>query len=138
MPFSMLPLPWRKVTPLHKQLGSRSLRFNYSAGATLPSAAAPQVVNLRYDISTAIDRLIGFTLAIMPGDNTQSNFILQENNTGWFFPYSYPGTIGAYITGCMETLPDEVNMQFSFSAELNAAVYVAFQNLEVVPAKLSG
>jgi len=132
------PLPWRKVTPLHRSLGARSERFSYTSGQGLPSQATPQTINARYDASTALDRIIGFTLSIGAGDATPCEFVLQELNTGWFIDYSYPGTKGAYLSANIETLPDEVALQFYFTADLIAPVYLSFQNFEIVPHHITG
>lgn len=134
----LTPLPWRKITPLHRTLGARAERFSYTSGQGLPSAAAPQIINQRYDAVNALDRIIGFTMSIMAGDATPCEFVIQELNTGWFLDYSYPGTKGAYLSANIETLPDEVALQFYFTADLATAVYLSFQNIEIVPHHITG
>src|SRR5271166_6076010 len=108
------PLPWRKITPLHKQLGARAIRFVYTNGTGLPLTATPQTMFLRYGPDTGIDRIVGFNLSIA-NSATPTNFALNENATGWQFSFVYPGSKGVYILGNVETLPDEVNLTWSFS-----------------------
>lgn len=127
------PLPWRKVTPLHRRLGARSIRFVYAGGAGLPQTASPQSLAFRYDAVNAMDRVVGFTVSIANAAGP-ADFVVLELNTGWFFDYTWPGSKGALVTGNVETLPNEVNLQFWFSASISGNVYVAFQNIEVVPA----
>jgi hypothetical protein len=131
------PLPWRKKAPLHIKLGTRSLRAVYAASAVVPSPAAPATLNLRYDASTAIDRIIGFCLSVAP-NNTAFQFLLQELNTGWFFAYTYgAANRGLFVKTNIETLPDEVSLSWSFSADPPAAIYMSFFNEEVVPVVIS-
>lgn len=125
------PLPWRKVTPLHTKLGVRAQRFAYTATQATPTPTVPQAINLRYDASTAIDRIVGFTLSVGSG-GAACEFLIQELNTGWFLDYSLPGTKAVYLSANIETLPDEVSLQFSFSANVGALVYLSFQNIEIV------
>lgn len=131
-PTVSMELPWRKTTPLHRYLGVRAMRFNYGATATLPSVGTPQGLNLRYDASTGIDRIIGFTLAIGNAP-TGANFLIQELNTGWFMSYSYQGSKGVTICENIETFPDEVMLQWSFDQNIAAPVYMSFVNIEIVP-----
>lgn len=130
-----IPLPWRKITPWHKKVGARAMRFTYGATTPVPSLANPQPVLFRYDAGSPMDRIIGFTLSVAPG-NSAGNFLVQELNTGWFLSYALPGTTPIFINAIIETLPDEVSLQFYFSASPNANVYVSFQNVEVVPVKI--
>lgn len=133
-----LPLPWRKMTPLHHQLGVRAQRFAFPANASLPQLATPQNINLRYDASTGTDRIIGCTLSIA-NSSAGSDFTIQELNTGWFLNFTYPGSKGAFIQFNIETMIDEVDLSFYFSASsLSGAVYLSFQNIEVVPASVAG
>src|ERR1700733_10350682 len=106
------PLPWRSITPLHRKLGVRSLRFIYGASQATPLPASPLLINMRYDASTLLDRIIGFTLSVGAG-GAAGDFLIQELNTGWFLDYTMPGTKGIYLTANIETLPDEVNLQLS-------------------------
>lgn len=131
-----ITLPWRKVTPLHKQLGARATRFLYGASAATPTAAAPQTINLRYDAITNIDRIIGCTVSVAAG-GPACEFFIQELNTGWFLDYSLPGTKAVYFSFNIETLPDEVSLAFYFSSNLGTQAYLSFQNFEVVPHKVA-
>lgn len=127
------PLPWRKGSPLHKKLGARAMRVAYGASTVVPSPGTPATINLRYDASTAIDRIIGFCLSVAP-NNTAFQFLLQELNTGWFLAYTYgAANRGLFIKANIETLPDEVSLQWSFSADPPAAIFMSFFNEEVVP-----
>lgn len=130
------PLPWRKITPLHRSMGTRAIRYLYQASVTKPIAATPQTVNFRYDASTGMDRIIGFTMSIMSG-NAACEFVIQELNTGWFLDYSLPGTTAAFISGIIETLPDEVNLEFYWSVAQTVQCYVSFQNVDAVPVSLT-
>lgn len=129
------PLPWRKVTPLHRRLGARSIRFVYLGGAGLPLTASPQSLAFRYDAINAMDRIIGFTVSIANAAGP-SDFTISELNTGWFYDFTWPGSKGALVQGNVETLPDEVNLQFSFSSAISGNVYVAFANIEHIPAQI--
>lgn len=136
MPQAWTPLPWRKITPLHRSLGARSLRYVYPAAALLPLTATPATLNLRYDAVTGIDRIIGFSLAIGP-TNTPCNFTLAELNTGWQFGYTYNGSRSIFVLNNIETLPDEVSLQWYFDVDIPAPVYLSFMNVEVVPTLFS-
>lgn len=127
-----MPLPWRKLTNAHKQHGARAMRFPYTASQATPTVAAPALLNFRYDALGQMDRIIGFCLSIA-ASSTASLFTLNELNTGWVFAYNFPGgNNGAYMLNNIETLPDEVSLQWSFSADPGQA-YVSFFNFEVVP-----
>lgn len=130
-----MPMSWRKITPLHRKLGARAVRYNYPAGVGLPLTASPQTINTRYGAEAAIDRIIGFTFSIQTSA-IASNFYLQENNTGWQFSFDFGGNKGVFCQANIETLPDEVDLTWSFSANPNSNVYLAFYNFEVVPFEL--
>jgi hypothetical protein len=131
-----MPMTWRKITPLHKKLGARAIRFVYPSGVGLPLVASPALLNFRFGPEIAIDRIIGFTLAIQ-SVATASNFYVKELNTGWSFSYAYGGSKGCYVKENIETLPDEISLSFSFSAALASDVYLSFFNFEVVPFELT-
>jgi len=127
------PLPWRKVSPLHKQLGTRSLRFVYPGGNGAPVTATPQSLYLRYGPEAGIDRIIGFSVLLDKGADTP-DLSINELATGWTFEHVFTANQGASVFGNVETLPDEVNLTFSFAAATTRNVYVSFFNFEVVPA----
>jgi len=128
-----MPLPWRKYTPLHKKLGARAMRYIYPLGVGLPIAgSSPATLNFRGDAVSTMDRVLGFTLSIQKVA-TASDFLLQELNTGWFQSYSYAGTRGLFLANNIETLPDEVSLQWSFSVAMATNVYLSFTNIELVP-----
>ena len=129
------PLPWRRITPLNKQLGPRSLRFNYPGGVGIPLLASPQTISLRYGPEVGIDRLIGFTLAIA-NTVTPTVFTLTENNTGWLYSFNYPGNKGVFNLINIETLPDEASLTWTFTVNPSANVYLSFFNFEIVPFEL--
>src|SRR5271154_6158102 len=112
-----IPLPWRKRLPLHQKLGVRAMRFYYPAGNNAPvgAANAASTLQLRYDPTTAIDRIIGFNFSVQQ-QNSAFTFQMQELNTFWQFSYTYSQNRGLFVAGNVETLPDEVNLQWYFSA----------------------
>jgi len=127
------PLSWRKVSPLHKQLGARSLRFVYPAGNGAPTIAAPQSLYLRYGPETGIDRLIGFSIMLGKGADAPE-LTMSELATGWLFDHVFTANQGASVFGNLESMPDEINLAFSFAAATTRNVYLSFFNFEVVPA----
>lgn len=127
---SAQPLPWRKTTPLHAMRGARVIRYAYQVSA---APTAPQLLHFRYDSAAPLDRIIGFGLTFDPSSTTVQ-FLLQDLNTGWRFPFSYLGTSkGVTIAGNVETLSDEANLQWSFSAAPAAIITLSFFNIEHVP-----
>jgi hypothetical protein len=129
---SAWPLTWRSITPWHKKLGARSTRWNFGPSAN-PVAAAPALVNFRYDAAT-MDRVIGFNVAwLNPSAATPCDFIMIENNTGWLKGYTYSGTGAVQMEGNLETLPDEISLSFWWTAPLPATVFVSLFNNERVP-----
>jgi len=131
-PVASTPLPWRKSTPLHRKLGARALRVVYGASTVVPSPATPAGFNLRYDASTSVDRIIGFALSVQ-ATATAFQFLLQELNTGWFLNYTYSSNRGLLLKTNIETLPDEIAVQWSFSADPPVPIYMSFFNIEVSP-----
>jgi len=127
------PLPWRKVSPLHKQLGARSLRFAYPGGNGAPVIATPQSLYLRYGPETGIDRIIGFSVMLGKGADAPE-LTMSELATGWLFDHVFTANQGASVFGNLETFPDEINLTFSFAAATTRNVYLAFYNFEIVPA----
>jgi hypothetical protein len=126
------PLPWRKITHLHRSLGPRALRFAYPGGVGMPLTASPATIATPYASSAGIDRIVGFTLSIAQ-TALATDFTMRELNTGWQFGYSYNGGRSLFIMGNVETLPDMIDLQFSFDTQLASNVYLSFFNFEVVP-----
>ncbi len=128
-----VPLSWRKISPLHKQLGVRSARFVYPGGGGAPVLATPAIMNFRYGPEAGMDRIIGFSLLLGKGADTPE-FTMSELATGWLFDHVFTAGQGATVYGNIETLPDEINLSFSFAAATTRNVYLSFFNFEVVPA----
>jgi hypothetical protein len=135
IPTMSAPLSWRKTTPLHNKLGSRAIRFPYALGAALPSPANPQIVNMRFEGVTAMDRIIGFNVAwTNTSSSSPCDFVMTEANTGWISALTYLGVGAVRFSGNMETMPDEINLSFYWTAPLVGSVaYVSLFNNEVVP-----
>jgi len=131
------PLPWRKITSLHHKLGARSIRYPYPTGHTLPVAATPDALSFLYNPAQAIDRIVGFTFSA--GYSTTSiTLVLRELNTGWQFTYASGGYKGVFVQNNMETLPDEANISWYFSASsYDAPLYLSFMNIELIPFQLT-
>ena len=129
------PLSWRKITPLHRKLGARSLRFVYPAGANLPRVATPLTIAKEFTAGRDMDRFIGFCLSIAASP-VPANFLMSDGFTGWQFSYYYPGAKGIFIMGNVETLPEQSDLTVSFDAAVTGTVYLALFNFEVVPCQL--
>jgi hypothetical protein len=128
------PLTWRKLTPLHKKLGARAMRFMYNAGAS-PLLANMGGIEFRYDAVSAIDRVIGFCLSIGPpsGASAASTFTISDANTGWNFNVLWSGAAPLYVMGNAETYADMANLSWNFDVQVQAPVYLSLFNVEVVP-----
>lgn len=130
-----MPLPWRpmKPTPLHHQLGKRAMRFYYP-GAKPITGTNPQVFNLRYGPENGIDRIVGFSINSFGAPTLASGtFVMQELATNWSFTRLITNVNSMWAQGNVETMADEVNLQWSFSADPGVPVYLAFYNFEIAP-----
>jgi hypothetical protein len=125
------PLPWRRDTPLHAQMGALSLRYKWTAAQTLPLAASPLSIRMQYTADT-MDRIIGFTLVCETGA-TAVTFAMVENNTGWMYSAIKAANAPLLAHDNIETLPDMADLTVTFSVDSANAVYLAFHNFEVVP-----
>lgn len=131
-----VPLSWRKVAPLHRSYGARSLRYSFIGGNGMPLTASPLILNNKFTAGQIMDRIIGFNLSIQ-ASAVSTNLYMQELNTGWQFSYTYPGVKGVYIMGNIETLPDEINLSVAFDTQISGNIYLAFYNFEIVPMAIS-
>lgn len=131
-PYSAIPLPWRSITPLHRKLGARALRYVYTGGTNLPQTSTPANLQLQFANTEAIDRIVAYSLSIgvaLAG----ANFTIQEANTGWRQTYTYNAGRGLFLTNTLETLPDTCNLTWWFDAALGVDTVVTFYNVELVP-----
>lgn len=129
------PLGWRSISPLHRKLGSRAIRFTYPAGGA-PTTAA--VMKFRYDATTAMDRVVGFCISSAAGGTTGFSVTLNELNTGWQWASTVGGTKPFYVKENIETFVDEVDLTWVFSAAPDVPIYMSFFNFEVSPVYMGG
>ena len=126
------PLPWRRDTPLHAQMGALSLRYKWTAAEALPLAATPLLLKFQYTADT-MDRVVGFVVS-GDFDATVNSFNMLENNTGWRAHYLISAGTSILAMNNIETLPDQIDLTVWFANNTTSpAVYLAFYNFEIVP-----
>ena len=126
-----VPLPWRKETNLHREMGARVLRYKWSTAETPPTPAAPLLIDFEYS-GTTLDRIVGFSLA-SGSTTTAAIFLMEELNTGWVYSARYTANTSLRALDNIETLPDRVSLRISWSADPVGPLCLSFYNFEVVP-----
>lgn len=126
------PLPWRRITPLHDQLGARVLK---SAIVTSAPNQLVTLFNAPFHADT-IDRIIGVEVRI--GAATQAgNWTLQDLNSGWSMTVRSGNFLGNYGFN-IETLLDSANLVFSCSETILSTwnAQISLKNFEIMPYQL--
>jgi hypothetical protein len=124
-------LPWRMITPLHREFGAQSIRTQIPV---LAGATPLQIANFKYGPMT-IDRVIGVYLGI--GGITAGTVTLQELGSNW----SWTKTVAANQLNYwlnIETLQDGLDLVFTSSVAITQAmlVNISLFNVEIAPAAL--
>jgi hypothetical protein len=121
-------LTWRKITPLHRDFGAQSIRLPIAA---LTGGVPLVLANFKYGPMT-IDRVIGAYLAL--GGITAGTVSLSEVS-GWSWQKTVAGANQSNYWINLETLTDGINLTFTSSVSITAAmlVYISLYNIEIAP-----